>query len=179
MKDYLLARASVIGSASVPEYVFRRVDAWQTKETEFGSAFLGEPGTWIHPPAGSKHTSLLALLCCPGCHEIRALDSRIHEINHLGHIEVPGSRGFVCDGRSERERRCFFTRDAYLDEWLKRKPLYCIVTVRHQVFEKHYMHAATSTEARQHLGPGDYDIVAVGRAIGFFVEDTKGMILSA
>jgi hypothetical protein len=105
------------------------------------------------------------------------LHKQVHAIDRLGRVTVNGDGDFQCP-YSKHGQRCGFHRKIYLDEW-GNKPLYACAVERDGKPEIHYMHASTQAEARVHLGPGHYTIVAIGRAIGFFVHDKHGEDLSA
>lgn len=159
-------------SLDVRPFVFRKAD-WSYIGDEEKKTVRGVPGTWDVGPVSSP-TWLLAMVCCPACGTISLLHNRVHQASPLGLI-TPDLR---CSFKKNGGQQCGFLRKAYLDEWNK-KPLYACAVERNGKPEIHYMHAKNQAEARIHLGPGAYKIVAIGRAIGFFVHDSHGDSLSA
>jgi hypothetical protein len=130
----------------------------------------GIPGTWSAAPTFIKETYdyIVCFVCCPNCHGVSILHRHVHRVDRLGKMWPD----FQC-----MYTRCEFHRLSYLDEWAK-KPLYAMSIVRNGRHEILYTHATTQAEARYHLGSGDIEIIAIGRAIGFFAEDDHGEKLS-
>jgi hypothetical protein len=136
-------------------------DAWtfSNEDGRLGVQFV--PMTWTTPPDGMP-ASMLALVCCPNCRGVMALARGVHAVDPV-------------TGRVRPDlihKKCGFHRRVHLDRW-NRKPLYaCAIERRGRDGRYHpevtYCSADTQDEARFHLGLGDYRIVAVGRAIGFF-----------
>lgn len=160
-------------SLSIRPFVFRKADWSYVKNGEGRPGIESAiPGTWDTGPIHSP-SWLLAIVCCPACRGLSMLRKEIHAIDSLGKI----SPDLYCP-YNKNGQRCGFHRKAYLDEWNK-KTLYACAVERNGKPEIHYMHAKDQKEARIHLGPGNYHIVAIGRAIGFFVHDAHGEDLSA
>jgi hypothetical protein len=155
-------RASIV----IRPFIFRKAE-WDVQGEGRDAAIKGIPSTWTTIKGLPSH--ILALVCCPNCGKSSILHQRIHHINHLGKVDP----SFMC-----KYYPCQFHRDIYLDEWNK-KPLYACAVMRDGKPEMHYMHATTQQEARIQLGAGNYYIVAIGRAVGFFVHDNHGDKLSA
>jgi hypothetical protein len=159
-------------SIVIEPYVFRR-EEWDTIENDTGQAVKGIPGTWFRPNGlgATKRVPawMIGMACCPNCKQVSIISRNIHKIGDTGRL-FPS---FIC-----KYQGCSFHRDAYLDMW-NAKPLYACAVMRDGNPEMHYMHADNPRAARIQLGPGNYHVVAVGRAIGMFAEDKHGEKLSA
>ncbi len=159
---------------AVDAMVFRR-EEWPLRTTFRGSEIAGVSGTWS-PRHANMADFVLALVCCPKCQKPSILHSRVHKISSLGKV----SPSFICkymDGNIS----CDFHRNVFLDEWSKRKPLYACSVMRNGKIEISYCHANTVLEATVELGlqsDRGARVIAVGRAIGFFVNDKIGNDLS-
>jgi len=164
----MVAQATVDTSPSlvIRPFVFPKKE-WEMLED--GNQVKAIPGSWT--PKHKRHPSLwLALVSCPNCKNISILHKSIHAIDHLGKL----TPSYAC-----KYPGCTFHRGVYLDEWNK-KPLYACAVIENNKIKHYYTHATSQGEARVQLGIGNYtEIVAIGRAIGFFVEDKQGLILSA
>jgi len=146
--------------------------AWETKDTPQGKAYQGVPGTWcdVRKTEGCPK-GLLALVCCPSCHELFALSERVHAIDANGKTKgsIPCTRG-----------TCSFRAVLVLDRWNK-KPLYGVAVERWNgrewVGEVHHTHANSEREAREQCSQlgGRYRIVSAAPAIGFF-ENADGSL---
>lgn len=155
-------------SLIVRPFIFPKADWAFTGEGE-QRMIQGVPGTWHDRWPGAPHW-LLGLVCCPNCHNVSTLGKQVHQVDHVGKL----SPSFQC-----KYGTCTFHRDAYLDDW-NNKPLYAMAVERDgKCPEIHYTHAHSAEEARIQLGSGNYHIAAIGRAIGFFVDDKEGLDLSA
>ena len=155
------SRASLV----IQPFIFEKGD-WEFS----GESVCGIPGTWDKLANGLETPNVLALVCCPNCHNISVIHRQVSCIDGLGKI----TPSFIC-----KYERCEFHRDAYLDLW-NNKPLYAMAIVRRGKQEMMYTHASTADEARVQLGymgPGEY-IIGIGRAIGYFLEDKKGDVLN-
>lgn len=113
-----------------------------------------------------------AFVSCPQCRQVVMLADRVTKCDILGHLQPD----FAHQG-------CEFRRVAYLDNWNDRV-LYACSYWKGANLEIAYVHGNTPAMARLELGASckDEDIVAIGRAIGFFVDeqaDKTGLILSA
>jgi hypothetical protein len=136
------------------------------------------PGTWMPPVTGSP-PPWLALVCCPKCRNVSVLHRSVQTIDHLGKV----SPDFICKYNVDG-RECGFNRTIWLDKWNKQKQLYACAIERFLPGGKlapeiHYMHAVTHEEAKFHLGPGNYRIVAVAPAVGAIATDAHGDKLAA
>lgn len=169
----VVTRGEITSSASlvVRPFVFRKADWIYYGDESNRQTVRGTPGTWDTGPI-HKPDWLLGIVCCPACSGLSMIHRKVHTIDELGHI-TPDLR---CP-YNKNGQRCGFHRKVYLDEWNK-KALYACAVERNGKPEIHYMHADNQREARLHLGPGNYQIVAIGRAIGFFVHDSHGEDLS-
>jgi hypothetical protein len=162
-------------SLIVEPIIFKKAD-WTFRYKANGTVDpIGIPNTWCEPTEHLKQAQIMALFCCPNCKRISAIVQWLHEVNRFGKV----SPSLQC----MNPKRCSFHRNAYLDMW-NNKPLYACAVERvlrdgTLKAEIHHMHANNVTEARIHLGPGNYHIVGIARAIGFFVEDKHGEKLSA
>jgi len=153
-------------------------------------AFRPMKGTWYgHVVRGkSAHDVIvLPIIGCPTCNSPLFLAHRadtakmlsrlmrrpvpvVHKIDHLGKVQPD----IQCGG-------CGFHRKIYLDRWNKTKPLYALAYVdmrkgAERKIEIAYSHSIDTREARFHLGPGKYDVIAGGPAIGFFVDEKTGRV---
>lgn len=130
---------------------------------------LPVPATWDECPEVDR---VLALVGCPKCGKANGLVESVHSVTSTGEVQPR----FQC-------AECDFARGIYLDRWNKRKPLYAIAIERRAgnriVAEMHYAHASNEREARFHLGPGNYRVVAVAPAVGYHAEDDNGEAASA
>lgn len=158
-------------SLVIDPFIFAKSDEWENTE----NAIKAIPGTW-RPRYPELPSYVMALVCCPFGH-IAILHSSVSKVDYLGKV-TPSYQCRIKDGT------CSFHRNAYLDRWNK-KPLYACAIERREknsgVFKPEviYTHASNQAEARIQLGPGDdYRIVAIGPAIGYFVKDKLGNLLS-
>lgn len=138
-----------------------------------------EPGSWSKPPSFfARYTmscgKIYALVSCPNCHGVSMVADRVTKCDIKGHM----TPDFKC-----MHPDCGFHRTAYLDNWNDRV-LYACSYWKGANLEIAYVHGNTPAMARLELGASckDEDIVAIGPAIGFFVDeqaDKTGRILSA
>jgi hypothetical protein len=140
-------------------------DFVEDKQGRIGLRTQPRPGTWS-PAVEGMAPGALSLACCPACKTVVVFDSRVHTIDYVGKLTP-----------DFRHQGCNFARKAYLDKWNK-KPLYACVIERWSggrrwVQEIIYCHAKDETEARFHLGPGNYRIVGVAPAIGALAASDK------
>jgi hypothetical protein len=134
-----------------------------------------EPGSWSKPPSFFERYSMsfgrvFAFASCPKCGSASMLADRVTKCDLLGHL-TPDFHHQGCD----------FRRPSYLDNWNDRV-LYACSFWRAGKIEIFYTHGNTPQMARAELGAScrDEDIIAVGPAIGFFVDeaaDPQGNIL--
>jgi hypothetical protein len=146
------------------------------------------PGTWCPPPemlSGSAFGKILALVSCPNCRNVSAFTSSVFEITQKGEVSPDFQCGHAAAGLiGPLRRRCDLHKRVLLDEW-NDKRLYACSYLDHAGKEPRirilYTHATTYEGARLELGASvaDSDIIAIGPAVGFFVDDRKGDILSA
>jgi hypothetical protein len=135
------------------------------------------PGSWTPIPEKLKVTlkDYHGFASCPSCQGVSLFHKNVTTVDNDGRVHPD----FQCNYMMPHNRqRCEFHRVTFLDLW-NDKPLYACCILRGGRREMLYTHASTQAEARTQLGPGDYTIVAIGRAIGWFVEDKKGDVLSA
>jgi hypothetical protein len=169
-------------SLSQSAFVFRK-DKWEVQTDARGNllALKGAPETWTDlADWKEKPAWLLAAISCPKCKMPSVLSRAIHTIGKMGRV----SPDFLCTQRplNYGGYECRFHRTIYLDHWNK-KPLYAVAYEERKSDGKwtaniEYCHASTPAEARFHIGPGNYKIVAIGRAIGYNVLDKEGLVLS-
>lgn len=167
-----------------------------TWETEIGGdgrmTFRPKKGTWHgHIVRGSSRFDRITvpMIACPSCAGVlflspspeaaRALSKMLgvavpqaHRIDSLGKV----TPDVLC-----KHGRCDFHRKVYLDRYRDSKPLYACAYVnldagQHGAIEIAYSHARTATEARHHLGRGNYRVIGAGPAIGFFVNEQTGRV---
>jgi hypothetical protein len=164
-------------SLVIDSFVFQK-GQWDFRQVQGQWGVIHQvPGTWNDAHASMKQIGIFALFCCPNCKQVSALADYVHKVNHIGKI----SPSLIC-----KYKGCSFHRNCYLDMW-NQKPLYAcaIEYYDHEgkfKTEMRYTHASTTEEARLQLGNVGYkryNIVAIGRAIAMFVEDKKGLVLSA
>jgi hypothetical protein len=170
-------------SLSQSAFVFRK-DTWQMQLDSSGKGLLalkGAPETWSAlEDWAEKPKWLLAAISCPKCKMPSVLSRAVHTIGKMGRV----SPDFICTQLplNYGGHECRFHRTIYLDHWNK-KPLYAVAYEERTPAGKwtaniEYCHASTPAEARFHIGPGNYKIVAIGRAIGYNVLDKEGLVLS-
>jgi hypothetical protein len=153
-------------SLVIDAFVFPKSNDWEWTE----NSISGVPGTWHERIEGMPKWTL-ALICCPNNH-VSILGSQVSKVSSIGKV-YPSYQCRPPTGHGT----CSFHRNAYLDRWNK-KPLYACAIERDGKPEMIYTHASTQAEARIQLGPGNYRIVAIGPAIGYFVADKKGDVLT-
>ena len=151
-------------SLNIRPFFFKKADQWETQTVNNQIGYRGTPGTWLKIESRSA-PRLLAFICCPNCKQIRALMRGIHIVDFYGKIKPD----LICDvADNVTMHRCSFHRKSYLDRWQKGRPLYAIAVEYHngkpEIF---YCHADNQAEARAHVGPGDYRIIAIGPVIGY------------
>jgi len=160
----------------------------ESKETEWefrtadGRMGVGRavPGTWARRPEGVDDR-ILGFFCCPNCRGVSILLRQVHAVNDRNGQLSPD---FRCTYFPRKRQQCPFHRRVHLDRW-NHKPLWaCAVNMRQPNGawkpEIHIVHAETEAEAWFHMGRGDYQRVAAGRAIGFVAPEAgKGSILLA
>lgn len=117
----------------------------------------GVPGSWCRKPKRLVAPQMMAMVCCPNCKNISVLHKKVHEIDRFGKV----TPDFIC-----KYTGCSFHRKLYLDKW-NDKPLYICTIVRAEKaeYEHIFCHARSQAEARLHIGPGVYTIVAIGLAV--------------
>jgi hypothetical protein len=151
--------------------VLARSKDWKLENTPQGPGIRGIPATWYKD--NSLPSSILAIIDCPKCNNISVLHRNVHTIDHNCKV----SPDFKCP-------HCSLHRMLYLDSFFD-KPLWACAIERWKnskvKAEIVYVHAEDEREARTQLGSiGTRDkIVSIGRAIGFFVHDNHGELLSA
>jgi hypothetical protein len=163
-------------ATSKDAYVFARADwDFQVDASDVLHITPPPPGTWSPPCEGYESQPPdwdLAWVCCPACKKIVVLDKRIHKVDAKDSRLTPDFR----------HQGCSFARRAYLDKWGD-KPLYAMAYWQNGSIEKLYTHASTAVMARLELiGVPDKDIIAIGLAVGFFVDERanrNGLILTA
>ncbi len=178
VKPSIMAEVDRRNAVSQDTFVFAR-EEWKFVEmaqddgpSRLAFAEPPRPGTWT-PPCEGLPANVLALVCCPKCKSPKIVILQgTHHVDEMGRLS-PDFRHHGCD----------FARKAYLDRWNK-KPLYAIAVERkvydrvakafNIVKEIHYCHASNAGEARFHLGPGNYRVVAVGPAVGALAVDEHG-----
>lgn len=165
---------------------------WETEVAMQGRAYTPVRGTWCaHVERGrnAHDVTVVAMIACPSCGGLTYLShsreaARIlgrwmggvqvpvaHSVDHLGKV----SPDILC-----KHGRCDFHRTVYLDRWNKTKALFAIAYVDDRLpegkrkIEIAYSHAVDTKEARFHLGPGKFRVIAGGPAIGFFVDVKTG-----
>lgn len=147
---------------------------------------IPQKGTWHAHIERRTPTdvTVIAFLGCPSCgNKIVLSQSKdaatilskwfgrtmpvIHAIDRLGKV----SPDVLCMNGS-----CDFHRTVYLDRWNQTKPLYAMAYTRgaHGRIEIAYTHATNQHEARLHLGAGNFRIIDIAPAIGFFVDEKTG-----
>lgn len=164
----LAQRVAVSSNASlvIDPFIFKR-EEWETEGVWPNVAIKGIPGTWCQRNR-QWPKFLLAIVCCPACCRNIIVHGEVSTIDILGKVSP-----------SFQHAGCSFHRNIFLDKW-NDKPLYaCAIYRENGKTEIIYTHAQDAREARMHLGPGNYQITAIGPAIGFFVQDKHGDKLSA
>jgi hypothetical protein len=138
-----------------------------------------EPGSWCKPPEWFSRYAMscgkvYAFISCPNCHNVSMVADRVTKCDLLGHL----TPDLACTHSG-----CGFRRVAYLDNWNDRV-LYACSYWEGANIKIAYTHGNTVAMARRELGAScrDEDIIAIGPAIGFFVDeeaDRTGNILTA
>ena len=160
-------------------YEFRAGDPYSIRDNTV------RDGTWFVDP---KHTQdwVIAFLVCPECGSVLSLSCREFQITKAGVVDLPWS----CKSLRADKSFCMFRANIKLNDWIQRETekLFAIC------FEKFtrtgwralidYTHAINEQKARFVFqstirDPRTVRRVVIGRAIGFFVDDKKGMELSA
>jgi hypothetical protein len=166
-------------------------EVWPARED---GALRPIKGSWharvVRNSKALHDTAIIVMIACPSCGGLlftphtdasaKALARMLgrsgpnvpktatHSIDAVGKI----SPDVLC-----MHERCDFHRRVYLDKWNKTKPLYCIAYTKRGSLELEfaYCHASDQREALFHLGgrPGDFVIVEVAPAVGYFVADEK------
>jgi hypothetical protein len=179
-------------SLEVQAHVLRRAEWASERVIGRGDALTPIPDTWYgHKVRGraAHDFVLVAMIACPKCGGMnilshspeaaraisamtgRAVPPVAQQIDHLGKV----SPDFRC-----MHPGCGFHRKVYLDRWNKTKPLYACafidmkLPVKQRKIEIAYSHAIDAREARFHLGPGKFHVIATGPAIGFHVDERTG-----
>lgn len=181
--------ASIIGNASVvvrPLVLERAL--WPSKAGGPGALALRPiPGTWHAHMDKSGHTSVVVpLVSCPACGGMLFIVPSQDTARVLGRMMgriVPVAHKVSIEGKVSPDVRCMhgkcsFHKTLYLDKWDRLRPLYATAYVRdgsHKI-EISYSHASSQKEARFHLGALKCKILGIGRAIGFFVDETTGRV---
>jgi hypothetical protein len=161
---------------------------WPSSTTIGGRGVVPQKGTWYgHVSRGTSDlsTTVVAMISCPACGGLNILthsEAAAKAVGKmLGRPVVPVAHQIDSTGRVSPDLLCMhgscdFHRTVYLDRWNKTKPLYAIVYTRgpHGRIEIAYAHAVDQKEARLHLGAGDYRIIDIAPAIGFFVDEKTG-----
>jgi hypothetical protein len=145
---------------------------WRFTDQDDQIAIFPERESWTRIPKEIEQSAaLLALLCCPSCVQVNALHTMKHQIDALGHVRP----GFQCATQG-----CEFNCDLWLDRW-NNKPLYAMSYQRGGKVHIVYTNASTQAEARMMLGAAakNSEIIAIAPAIGFFIENKEGTLLSA
>ncbi len=150
-----------------PPFVFE-MSVWET--TPAKTSFKPVPKSWCKPwDELGLAIGVFALISCPNCHKVLSLAHPEFKVNKYGLVS-PGISCHHCKS---------FNCEIYLDKWNRDKTLYAVAYTVGRKFRIEYCHASTQLEARFHLGPGKYNIIAVGRAVGFRVTDEKKGTLEA
>jgi len=166
----------------LPRARWQITQPWAMERARNDLQFRPVKGTWYgHVIRGkaAHDVAVLAIVGCPSCGRAlflthspeaasflkKALRLPVpvaHSIDHLGKV----TPDLQC-----KHAGCSFHRKVYLDRWNKTKPLFAIAYVdmskKRQEIEIAYSHAIDAKEARFHLGPGNYSVIAAGPAIGF------------
>jgi hypothetical protein len=163
---------------------------WPRKSSPGGLSLSPVPGTWYafedkgDGPRGTIVRPLIPMISCPACAGLLFLSHTPEGARALGRMVkavVPIAHRISHEGKVAPDIKCThgtcsFHRTVYLDKWDKTRPLYCAAYCegRDPEIKFCYSHATSPAEARLHLGPGDFTIVGIARAIGFaFDEKTR------
>jgi hypothetical protein len=163
-------------------FIFARAE-WQIEGDHPDSLVIHpasvEPGSWCKPPEWFSRYAMscgkvYAFASCPSCRGVLMIADRVTKCDLLGHL----TPDFACTHSG-----CGFRRIAYLDNWNDRV-LYACSYWEGACIKIAYTHGNTPAMARRELGAScrDEDIIAIGPAIGFFVDeeaDRTGNILTA
>lgn len=179
-------------SVVVEPLVLRRA-RWPRVVTERGPSFRTIPDTWYAhiEKRGFNSSVVLPIICCPRCKKMsflvhtqdaaaaftRMTGSPVpvtHRISPVGEVKVLNGKDRSGDVMCPHTG-CGLHRHVYLDQWDKLRPLYCTAYVEGSSPEVRfaYSHASSTKEARFHLGAGKFQVISVGRAIGFLYDEAK------
>lgn len=191
------ATASISRVSSVdPRAVVLERRTWKTMRDGSGHLLGIEPekSTWHGLLHRDPHgTTVIPLIGCPSCGGVLAIPHTgkgAAVLRALLNLPVPAAHSIDSFGKVSPDvqcrhvrgdHACGFHRRVYLDRWNKTKPLYAIAYIdlskkgREEILIA-YSHAVDAREARLHLGKGNFDIVGVGPAIGFHVDERTGKV---
>lgn len=182
--------ASVFSQASLvvqPEIVPRAM--WGKKLGPKGEPmFRPVKGSWyahMHKPRIGASV-VVPILSCPACAGLLFLSHRPETARVLGGWMgrvVPVAHSISLVGKVSpdlkcSQPRCGFHRTVYLDKWDRLRPLYCTAYTEgsNPEIQFAYSHATSMKEARFHLGAGRFNVISVGRAIGFKFDEVKNKL---
>jgi hypothetical protein len=177
-------------SVVVEPLVLRRAK-WPRVMTARGPSFRTIPDTWYAhiEKRGFNSSVVLPIVCCPRCKKmfflIHTQDASqaftrmtgapvpvTHRISPIGEVKVLNGKDrsgdVVCPHPG-----CGLHRHVYLDQWDKLRPLYVAAYTEGSSVEVKfaYSHATSMAEARYHLGAGKFNVISVGRAVGFLFDE--------
>jgi hypothetical protein len=180
----MTATASVYAQASIvihPIALERAV--WQRQRGLAGLGLKPIKGTWyaLTEKRGFNSSVIVPIISCPSCAGLLFISNKPEAAQVIGrmvgHI-VPVAHAVDLKGKIAPDIRCMhdgcsFHRTVYLDKWDRLRPLYCTAYTRDSSIdiEFAFSHAASAKEARFHLGAGNFNIIGVGRAVGFLFDE--------
>ncbi len=162
---------------------------WEIEETARGRAVRPVKATWT---VQKIRGAIVPLIGCPNCGGLTMLVTRdmvekgvvtgvgarkVHEIDRYGKV-TPDVK---CMGGTSPGGPCDFHRTVYLDKWNRLKPLYAVAYTKpgSLKIEIAYCHASNQREARIHLGHEKIRLIAIGPAVGFFVDEATGKVTTS
>lgn len=177
------AVATIQGNASVvvrPLALARAM--WPRQDGPSGPGFRPIRGTWYAHLDKSGPTSIVVpMLSCPSCAGLLFVVHSQPTARILGRMMktiVPVAHSVSTEGKVSPDIKCMhkgcnFHRTVYLDKWDRLRPLYCIAFTEGRGIDVQFAfsHAVSQKEARVHLGAGNFNIIGIGRAVGFLFDE--------
>jgi hypothetical protein len=163
---------------------------WETMRTPNGQLGLRpEKGTWhaqIVRGASRTDSTVVPMVACPRCAHLLILTptpGAARAVSRMLGKAIPVAHSIDSYGKVSPDLLCMhggcdFHRTIYLDQWNRQKPLYAIAYTKDGGDELliDYCHATNQREARAHLGAGNFNVIAVGPAVGFWQNEKTGKL---
>ena len=155
---------------------------WPRQDAPGGVGFRPMKGTcYAYLDKAGPTSIVVPMISCPSCAGLLFIVHTQETARILGRMMrtiVPVAHRVDTVGKVAPDIRCMhkgcnFHRTMYLDKWDRLRPLYSIAYTEGRDIDIKFAfsHAASQREARVHLGTGNFNIIGIGRAVGFLFDE--------